>query len=105
MAGMFEIFNAEGRGFQFRLKAADGTVMALSRPFPDKQAAVAGIMAVRECAGMGLIADLCPEIPVGGPSAPPGNPEAGTTGTGVPGSFPRSDPYARRLHDRTVRNS
>lgn len=67
MAGMFEIFNAEGRGFQFRLKAADGTVMALSRPFPDKQSAVAGIMAVRECAGMGLITDLCSEIPVRAP--------------------------------------
>ncbi|MGO4860081.1 hypothetical protein [Arthrobacter sp. 2MCAF14] len=43
--------------------------MALSEPFPDKASAVAGIAAVRECAGMGLIADLCPHIPLHRPSA------------------------------------
>lgn len=38
--------------------------MAVSEPFVDKRAAVRGISAVRECAGMGLISDLCPEIPL-----------------------------------------
>lgn len=75
MTGMFEIFS-EDRVFQFRLKAEDGTVMALSCAFPDKQSAVAGIMAVRECAGMGLITDLCPEISVRGPHTA-GVPRAG----------------------------
>lgn len=42
--------------------------MAVSRSFPDKQAAVAGIGAVREYAGMGHITDLCPEIPATGPA-------------------------------------
>ncbi|MET3950014.1 DUF1508 domain-containing protein [Arthrobacter sp. UYEF36] len=59
MAGKFELFvDAESR-FRFRLRAPDGTVMAVSAAFRDKSAAVAGIAAVRECAGMGLITDLC----------------------------------------------
>ena len=61
MAGKFELFVDAESKFRFRLKAPDGTVMAVSSPFPDKSAAVAGIAAVRECAGMGLISDLCSE--------------------------------------------
>ena len=59
MAGKFELFVDAESKFRFRLKAPDGTVMAVSAPFGDKSAAVAGIAAVRECAGMGLITDLC----------------------------------------------
>lgn len=58
MAGMFELFNDEDSNFRFRITAPDGTVMATSRPFPDKQSAVAGIGDVREYAGMGHITDL-----------------------------------------------
>jgi uncharacterized protein YegP (UPF0339 family) len=72
MTGMFELFIDENTSFRFRLKAPDGTVVAISRSFPDKSAAVCGISDVREYAGMGLITDLCPEVPVHGPSpAPP----------------------------------
>lgn len=60
MAGMFEVFIDGESRFRFRLRASDGTVLAVSAAFDDKAAAVAGISAVRECAGMGLIADLCP---------------------------------------------
>lgn len=60
MAGMFEVFVDAESLFRFRLIAPDGTVMAVSKAFDDKPAAVAGITAVREYAGMGLIADLCP---------------------------------------------
>lgn len=60
MAGMFEVFVDGESCFRFRLKAPDGTVMAVSEAFGDKAAAVAGIAAVRECAGMGLVTDLCP---------------------------------------------
>jgi uncharacterized protein len=49
MTGTFKLFTDENMRFRFRLKAHDGTVMALSRSFPDKPAAVAGITAVREC--------------------------------------------------------
>ncbi|MDP9890143.1 YegP family protein [Pseudarthrobacter enclensis] len=63
MAGMFELFNDEESGFRFRITAPDGTVMAVSRSFPDKPSAVAGIKAVREYAGMGHIADLCRKLP------------------------------------------
>jgi uncharacterized protein YegP (UPF0339 family) len=58
MAGMFELFIDEDACFRFRLTAPDGTVMALSRHFPDKAAAVAGIAAVREYAGMGFVTEL-----------------------------------------------
>lgn len=58
MAGMFELFAEADASFRFRLTAPDGTVMALSRPFPDKRAAVAGIAAVREYAGMGFVTEI-----------------------------------------------
>ncbi|MBT2564953.1 DUF1508 domain-containing protein [Arthrobacter sp. ISL-85] len=59
MAGMFELFIDAESAFRFRLTAPDGTVMAVSRPFTTKTGAVAGIAAVREYAGMGLITDRC----------------------------------------------
>lgn len=62
MAGMFELFIDEDACFRFRLTAPDGTVMALSRPFPDKPAAIEGIAAVREYAGTGFVTEL-PEPP------------------------------------------
>ena len=60
MAGFFELFVDAQSHVRFRLTAPDGTVMAVSKAFDDKPAAVAGIAAVREYAGMGHIADLCP---------------------------------------------
>lgn len=58
MAGMFELFADSDSSFRFQLTAPDGTVMALSRPFPDKLAAVAGIAEVREYAGMGFVIEI-----------------------------------------------
>lgn len=58
MAGMFVVFVDADSYFRFRLTAPDGTVMAVSKAFEGKAAAVAGIAAVREYAGMGLITDL-----------------------------------------------
>jgi uncharacterized protein YegP (UPF0339 family) len=60
MAGMFELFVDAESCFRFRLTAPDGTVMAVSKAFDTKTAAVAGIADVREYAGMGHITDLCP---------------------------------------------
>ena len=60
MAGLFELFVDVTSHVRFRLTAPDGTVMAVSKAFDDKPAAVAGIAAVREYAGMGHITDLCP---------------------------------------------
>lgn len=60
MAATFELFQNDGISFGFRLRAPDGALVAVSGQFPDKAAAVAGIRAVRECAGTGLITDLCP---------------------------------------------
>lgn len=60
MAGSFEVFVDADSLFKFRLLAPDGTVMAVSQGFEDKRAVAAGIAAVRECAGTGLVTDLCP---------------------------------------------
>lgn len=43
--------------FRFRLKADDGTVVAVSPRFPDIKSVVAGITAVRESAATGFIVD------------------------------------------------
>ncbi|GAA5199887.1 hypothetical protein GCM10023346_40710 [Arthrobacter gyeryongensis] len=64
MTGSFELFEDERGCFRFRMAAPDGAVMALSRDFPDKRSAVDGIEAVREYAGMGLITDQCPGVPL-----------------------------------------
>ena len=58
MAGMFELFIDADASFRFQLTAPDGTVMAVSRAFPNKAAAVEGIAAVREYAGMGHVREL-----------------------------------------------
>ena len=79
MAGKFELFMDAESKFRFRLRAPDGTEMAVSTAFGDKSAAVAGIAAVRECAGMGLITDLCSDAGAQGrvqDSAPANPPQA-----------------------------
>ncbi|MGM7778517.1 YegP family protein [Arthrobacter sp. KNU-44] len=48
MAGKFELFVDARERYRFRLKAADGTVMAVSKDFETKRAAVVGIREVRE---------------------------------------------------------
>lgn len=60
VAGRFELFVDAGSCHRFRLMAPDGAVLAVSGPFVDKAAAVAGIREVRECAGTGLVSDLVP---------------------------------------------
>ncbi|MEW1808766.1 DUF1508 domain-containing protein [Pseudarthrobacter sp. NPDC080039] len=69
MAGMFELFMDAESAYRFRLTAPDGTVMAVSKPFNTKSDAVAGIAAVREYAGMGLISDQCTTSPTNARSA------------------------------------
>jgi uncharacterized protein len=63
MAGKFELFTDEDSNVRFRMIGPDGSVLALSRAFPDTRSAAAGVEAMRECAGTGLISNLCP----GGP--------------------------------------
>jgi uncharacterized protein YegP (UPF0339 family) len=55
MSGQFEIYTDADSNIRFRLLGADGTVLAISQAYADKRAAAEGIMAVRECAGTGLI--------------------------------------------------
>lgn len=99
MAGTFEVFVDAETHFRFRLKAKDGTEMAVSGAFDSKAAAVAGIAAVRECAGMGLITDLCPTGAV-----PTGAVRAGAVPEGQVQESPTAAPQAGLLpawHHRT----
>lgn len=54
MAGTFEIVNAE-EDFYFRLKADDGTLVAVSPRYKTLNGVVRGINAVRESAATGLV--------------------------------------------------
>ncbi|TQJ58519.1 hypothetical protein FBY30_0751 [Arthrobacter sp. SLBN-83] len=79
MAGKFEAFIDADSFFRFRLLAPDGAVVAISGPYEDKASVAAGIAAVRECAGTGLVTDLCPAGAVtrpGGAVNRPGTPPA-----------------------------
>ncbi|HEY1155272.1 MAG TPA: YegP family protein, partial [Arthrobacter sp.] len=69
MAGNFEVFLDPESMYRFRLLSPDGTVMAVSGAFEDKRGVAAGIAAVRECAGTGLVTDLCPAGPPARPAA------------------------------------
>jgi len=62
MAGRFELYVDEASGVRFRMIGPDGSELGVSRSFPDTRAAAAGIEAMRECAGTGLISNLCPPI-------------------------------------------
>ena len=90
MAGMFELFNDEDLGFRFSITAPDGTVMAVSRSFPDKRSAVAGIRDVREYAGMGHITDMCPAASADTAAGPVPSPDHRTRAAapGRPGTRP-----------------
>ena len=57
MAGIFEIAEAGGKKYFFKLTASDGTVVAVSPLFNTIKGAAAGINAVREKAATGLIVD------------------------------------------------
>lgn len=63
MTGGFEVFVDEQMRFRFRLLDADGAVLAVSATFEDKREAAAGIAALRESAGMGLVTDLTGSAP------------------------------------------
>ncbi|WP_442545904.1 YegP family protein [Arthrobacter sp. KN11-1C] len=93
MAGKFELFVDAGERYRFRLKAADGTVMAVSKDFESKRAAVAGIREVRACAGMGLITDLCPVQPAASGTAPE---------TSAPALAEEGPPRGRNWLGRTI---
>lgn len=70
MAGTFELFTDPQSHVRFRLLAPDGTVLALSQAFGDKDAAAAAIVDVRECAGTGLIQDPCTDRTRRAPDSP-----------------------------------
>ncbi|RAX16122.1 DUF1508 domain-containing protein [Pseudarthrobacter sp. AG30] len=83
MAGNIEVFLDPELLYRFRLLGPDGSVMAVSQGFEDKAAVAAGIAAVRECAGTGLVTDLSPAGAVSRPAAVPA-----AAGVAAPGDLP-----------------
>lgn len=67
MAGIFEIAEAGGKKYFFKLTAPDGTVVAVSPLFNTIKGAAAGITAVRENAATGLIVDKSQACSKSGP--------------------------------------
>ncbi|MGK3647181.1 YegP family protein [Pseudarthrobacter enclensis] len=59
MAGTFELYNADESSFAFRLRNSDGTLIAESAKYPDKESAVRAIRTARECAATGHVTDRC----------------------------------------------
>lgn len=57
MAGRFELITDSEGGCRARLTDGAGTVIALSEPYGDAEAAARGINAIREIAASGLIED------------------------------------------------
>jgi uncharacterized protein YegP (UPF0339 family) len=57
MAGYFEIIDAPGGGYRFRLLEESGRLVAVSPTFPTKRAAVAAICVVRDI-GTRLVRDM-----------------------------------------------
>ncbi|MDR6508920.1 YegP family protein [Arthrobacter oryzae] len=62
--GTFEIVRVDDGGFLVRLVDGNGTVLALSRTYPDISAAVEGVEAVRESAATSHISDQTARPPV-----------------------------------------
>jgi len=54
----FEIFKGKNLQYYFRLKAANGEIVATSEGYISKQGAQNGINAVRRCASSATILDL-----------------------------------------------
>ncbi|WP_024367229.1 YegP family protein [Arthrobacter sp. TB 26] len=61
--GKFELVRAEGGGYLIRILDGSGAVLALSRTYQDKTAAVRGVEAVRECAATSHISDQTARTP------------------------------------------
>lgn len=85
MAGQFELFMDEESNVRFRMIGPDGAVLAVSGQYPDPRAAAAGVEAMRECAGTGLIRNLCPVAQ--GAEGTPRPPERMTGGQMNPGQM------------------
>ena len=61
--GKFELVRADGGGYLIRILDGNGAVLALSRTYQDKAAAVRGVEAVRECAATSHISDQTAQAP------------------------------------------
>jgi len=64
MSGYFKLVDAHDGAYRIKLISGEGALMAVSAMFPTKQAAVAGIEALREIAGTGPVVDQSSDVDV-----------------------------------------
>lgn len=55
---MFEILDANGGGFYWRLKANNGEILCHSEVYTTKQSAQGGVQAVKNIAAFAIVRDL-----------------------------------------------
>ncbi|MFL6112871.1 MAG: YegP family protein [Catenulispora sp.] len=67
MAGKFEVYKDQGSKFRFRLKAANGQIIAASEAYESKAALLSGIESIRSHAATAALVDMT-EAPTPGPA-------------------------------------
>ena len=61
MAAKFEIYKDKGNQFRFRLKAANGEIIATGESYPDKKSAQKGIASIQKSAPVAVVIDTTVE--------------------------------------------
>jgi uncharacterized protein YegP (UPF0339 family) len=88
MPGGFELYRDRAGAYRFRLKAANGEIVATGQPYRTRQGAAAGIEAVRRAAAEASVEDrtTSPGAGDGGGGGEDGDDGGGTGGQSAPGS-------------------
>jgi len=61
MAAKFEIYKDKANQFRFRLKAANGEIIASGESYPDKKSALKGVASVQKSSAAAVIVDTTVE--------------------------------------------
>ena len=69
MPGKFEIYKDKGSQFRFRLKAANGEIIAAGESYPDKKSVLKGIASIQKNAAEAKIVDTTIETAEKKPAA------------------------------------
>jgi len=69
MPAKFEVYKDKGSQFRFRLKAANGEVIAVGESYPDKKSVLKGIASIQKNAPIAKIEDKTIEVEAKKPAA------------------------------------
>ena len=88
MAGKFEVYRDKAGKFRFRLKAANGQIIATGEAYESKAALLSGIESIRSNAAAATLVDMA-DAPTPGPKpSPPPAPKPGPPPSPKPGPKP-----------------